>query len=110
MLLTFHLIALSWVFFRAKSVGDAWLILTRIGNGLAAMPGLIAHYPFSADHIIGAVLILCCWPSRSSMNGARSSRLAAAPAALRWAVWYLALAVLLVLGRWQAREFIYMQF
>ncbi len=28
-LLTFHLIAITWVFFRAKSVGDAWLILTR---------------------------------------------------------------------------------
>ena len=34
-LLTFHLIAISWVFFRAKSLGDAWLILRKIGTQLA---------------------------------------------------------------------------
>ena len=37
-------------------------------------------------------------------------RLAAAPVALRWAVYYAGIFALLVLGRWQAREFIYMQF
>ena len=37
-------------------------------------------------------------------------RLAAAPVVLRWGVWYLAIFALLLLGRWQAREFIYMQF
>jgi len=29
-LLTFHLILLSWVFFRAASIGDAWTVLTRV--------------------------------------------------------------------------------
>jgi len=37
-------------------------------------------------------------------------RLAAAPAALRWGVCYVAIFAMLLLGRWQAREFIYMQF
>ena len=37
-------------------------------------------------------------------------RLAAAPVALRWGACYLGIFCLLVLGRWQAREFIYMQF
>ena len=37
-------------------------------------------------------------------------RLRAAPAVLRWSAGYAALALLLVFGRWQAREFIYMQF
>src|SRR3990172_9381100 len=33
-LLTFHLIAITWVFFRAKTLGDAWLILKKIGLNL----------------------------------------------------------------------------
>jgi hypothetical protein len=37
-------------------------------------------------------------------------RLAAAPVALRWGACYLGIFCLLLLGRWQAREFIYMQF
>jgi len=110
-LLTFHLIALTWVFFRARSLGDAWLVLTRIGVQWAELPGLIVHYPFSADHALGAVLILVLL-AVEIVDEKRSifSRLAAAPAALRWAVWYGVLAALLLLGRWQAREFIYMQF
>ena len=35
---------------------------------------------------------------------------AAAPVVVRWGLWYLAILALLILGRWQAREFIYMQF
>ena len=110
-LLTFHLIALTWVFFRAKSVGDAWLILAKIGGKLTEMPSLIVNYPFTTDHIVGAVLILLLL-AIEIVDERRSIfvRLAAAPVVLRWAVWYLAIAVLLVLGRWQAREFIYMQF
>jgi hypothetical protein len=37
-------------------------------------------------------------------------RLKAAPVALRWAVGYSVIFALLLFGRWQAREFIYMQF
>ncbi len=37
-------------------------------------------------------------------------RLAEAPVALRWGAYYLGIFALLLLGRWQAKEFIYMQF
>ena len=39
-LVTFHLIAISWVFFRARSLGDAWLILRKIGLQPVEMPVL----------------------------------------------------------------------
>lgn len=39
-LITFHLVCLSWVFFRAPSVGDAgWAVL----QGVAGMPRTLAH-------------------------------------------------------------------
>ena len=110
-LLTFHLIALSWVFFRAKSLGDAWLILQKIGAQLADMPALIARYPFTAEHYTGLALIaLLLAVEIADERRSIFRRLAAAPAALRWGVCYVAILAMLLLGRWQAREFIYMQF
>jgi D-alanyl-lipoteichoic acid acyltransferase DltB (MBOAT superfamily) len=110
-LLTFHLITLAWVFFRAKSLEEAWTILKRVGERLGEIPALLAHYPFSSDHLLGACLILGLI-AVELLDERRSifERLAAAPAWLRWALCYAALALLLLLGRWQAREFIYMSF
>jgi D-alanyl-lipoteichoic acid acyltransferase DltB (MBOAT superfamily) len=110
-LLTFHLIAIGWVFFRAKSLGDAWLILKKIGARFIDMPALLAKYPFTADHYTGLALIAFLI-AVEVVDERRSifSRLAAAPAVLRWAVWYAAIVAMLLLGRWQAREFIYMMF
>lgn len=110
-LFTFHLVAISWIFFRAKSVDDAWTVLTRIATKLANLPSLISTYPYSAAQFGGIALILLLL-AIEWLDERRSifARLAAAPVALRWSVWYLVIVLLLVLGRWQSREFIYMQF
>ncbi|NKE65714.1 MBOAT family protein [Ramlibacter sp. RBP-2] len=110
-LLTFHLIAVTWIFFRAKTLADAWTILCRIASNLAAIPGLLAHYPFTPDHLlgfalIGALLAIELLDERRSIF----LRLAAARTAWRWAASYAGIFAVLVLGRWQSREFIYMQF
>ncbi|HEU0201646.1 MAG TPA: MBOAT family O-acyltransferase [Burkholderiaceae bacterium] len=110
-LLTFHLIAIAWIFFRAKAIGDAWLILQKIGTRLADMPALIVNFPFTADHITGFVLIALLL-GLEIIDEHRSvfRRLAAAPVVVRWGVWYAGIFALLIFGRWQAQEFIYMQF
>ena len=110
-LLTFHLVLVSWIFFRAKTLHDAWLVLKKIGSNLLELPSLLAHYPFSADHYLGFSLVVFLlvvefFDERRSIF----ERLAAAPVALRWAACYAGLAALFILGRWQAHEFIYMQF
>jgi D-alanyl-lipoteichoic acid acyltransferase DltB (MBOAT superfamily) len=110
-LVTFHLIAIAWIFFRASSVSDAMTVLQRIGSRLLEMPGLITRYPFTVEHYfgfaaIGFLVVVEILDERRSIF----QRLAAAHIAVRWAVYYLAIFALLVLGRWQAKEFIYMQF
>jgi alginate O-acetyltransferase complex protein AlgI len=40
-LVTFSLVTLSWVFFRARSLAEALTILRRIGGFLAALPGML---------------------------------------------------------------------
>ena len=110
-LLTFHLIAITWVFFRARSLGDAWLILRKIGLNLVEIPSLLPKFPFTADHYMAFVLIaLLIGIEIADERRSIFQRLAAAPVVVRWGVWYLAILALLILGRWQAREFIYMQF
>ena len=110
-LLTFHLIAISWIFFRAKSVGDALTVLRKIGTNLLEIPALLVGYPFTAEHAIGFALIaLLLAVETLDERRPLARRLAAAPTALRWSSYYLVIFGLLILGRWQAREFIYMQF
>jgi D-alanyl-lipoteichoic acid acyltransferase DltB (MBOAT superfamily) len=110
-LLTFHLIALGWVFFRAATIGDALTILERIWAGLARMPALLPAYPFTADHGLAAGLIAFLMLVEV-LDERRSiwERLAAAPVALRWAAYYAGIFALLLIGTWGSREFIYMQF
>jgi len=56
-LLTFHLIAFAWIFFRAKSIGDALTVIRKIAVNLTEFPALISRYPFTAEHAMGASLI-----------------------------------------------------
>jgi D-alanyl-lipoteichoic acid acyltransferase DltB (MBOAT superfamily) len=109
--LTFHLVTIAWVFFRAKSLHDASLIFTKLGKQAAQIPELIAHYPYSPDHLLGFALIAVLLvveliDERKSIY----RRLASWPVALRWSACYAALCVLLLVGHWQTRQFIYMQF
>lgn len=110
-LLTFHLITLAWVFFRARSLADAVLILRRLAEQAAELPSLLLHYPFGAAHAGAAALVLGLivleWLDE---RRPLLRRLAAAPRWWRWTVWYAAIALLLLAGRWQSQEFIYMQF
>ena len=110
-LLTFHLIAISWIFFRAKSVVDALTVLRKIGSNLLEIPSLLVGYPFTAEHAIGfALIVLLLAVETLDERRPLLQRLAAAPTALRWSSYYLVIFGLLIIGRWQAREFIYMQF
>ncbi|MDP4034121.1 MAG: MBOAT family O-acyltransferase [Pseudorhodobacter sp.] len=110
-LLTFHLIGLAWVFFRAATISDALTILRRIAAALPSLPGLLPVYPFSADHALGATLVLGLMAIElAAGRQPLPARLLTWPRPVRWGVWYGGLALLLVFGRWQGGSFIYMQF
>lgn len=110
-LLTFHLILLSWVFFRAASIDEAMLVLGKIVTALPGLPALVPHYPFTADHLLGfALIVLLMAIEVLDERQAVARRLAALPVVARWTIYYAALAGILLLGRWQGAKFIYMQF
>ena len=109
--IVFHLVLISWVFFRAGDLGDATTILSRIWQSLPDLPGLLPRYPFGAEHaflggLIAALLLIEAVMERPGVE----DRFAAAPRSFRWPVWCACLGALLFLGRWQSEVFVYMQF
>jgi hypothetical protein len=83
----------------------------KVGTRIPELLALVPRYPFTAEHysgfaLIGFLVVVEIFDERRSIF----QRLAAAPVWLRWAIYYLVIFALLLLGRWQAKEFIYMQF
>ncbi|MDX1779872.1 MAG: MBOAT family O-acyltransferase [Thalassovita sp.] len=109
--LIFHLVVISWVFFRAGNLGDAATVLGRIWRALPELPGLLGRYPFTAEHGFLVALILSLLVIEAVLEQKNLSRkLARAPRAWRWTALYAGLFALLLLGRWQSETFVYMQF
>ncbi|MDJ0637873.1 MAG: MBOAT family O-acyltransferase [Paracoccaceae bacterium] len=110
-IVVFHLILVTWIFFRAAELGDGVTVARRIWSALPEMPALIVRYPFTAEHGFLAALILSLLAVELLLEQrAWKRRLAIAPTALRWSVWYACLFALILLGRWQGESFVYMQF
>ena len=110
-LLTFHLILPGWVFFRAPTISDALTILRRIMGGLTDLPTILPAYPFSTAQMLGATLITGLMVVEIAGRGRNWAEwVSNASTPVRWGVWYGALALLLLLGRWQGEGFIYARF
>jgi len=109
--LTFHLILVTWVFFRAASVSDATSILLRVAGSLPVLPGLLQTRLTSGEAIV-ALALNALLRGVEIVDERRSmwDRLAARPLSLRWAVYYGLLGGLVVLGVWNLQQFVYMQF
>lgn len=110
-LLTFHLILLTWVFFRASSVADAITVVARLGAGVWQLPQLVAQRVVAADvlPLCGLVFTLMVI---ETIDEHRSiwQRVNARPIYVRWGLYYAVLLTLVVFGNWNFRQFVYMQF
>lgn len=118
--LTFSLVGLSWIFFRAATASDA---LFFVGRAFAAAGELASAalslraprgltYGFThADCLaaLGLVLVAQAGDWLRMRRGA-VERLSLQPAAVRWPLYYALAAAVFFLGRFQSRQFIYFQF
>ena len=110
-LVTFHLILITWVFFRAESLSDAYAILGRATDSLVQLPSLI-WARVMAGGVLFSLLLIALLISVEIIDERFPmwERLAAQPRYVRWGVYYLLVFGLIVLGTWQGQAFIYMQF
>lgn len=111
-LLTFHLILLSWVFFRAANIADAWTVITQVANNVGNLPMLARFYPFTSFEFVLSVglIVFLLVVEASTDRRPLVDRLLRAPTAARWATGFVLAGALLVLGKWGTQTFIYMQF
>jgi len=110
-LLTFHLILITWVFFRAASLSDAMTIFSRVARSLPSLAGLLQVRIATGEMLLSFVLIAVLM-GVEALDDRRSvwERLAVRPVYVRWAVYYAVLVCLIVLGTWNLQQFVYMRF
>ncbi|MBS0515757.1 MAG: MBOAT family protein [Proteobacteria bacterium] len=105
-LLTWMLVNLTWVFFRAKTFAKAWTVLCGMfGLNGGARPILATYYLVSVSVVVGAI-VLTHWFMRARTL---ESVVARTPAAALCAVWAL-MAFAIVIAQGEGSAFIYFQF
>lgn len=110
-LVTFHLILVTWVFFRAETFADAFTVFSRTWNALPQLPTMLRTYPYSGEVILSLVLIgVLLLVEALDEYRAFWERLRLRPVYVRWAVYYALLITLVVIGQWGQQQFVYMQF
>ena len=109
--LTFHLVLVTWVFFRAATLADAATVLSRVSGALTRLPALLQVRLKSGDVLMSIGLIVFLIVVESFDEGKPVwERLRVRPLPVRWAVYYLLLIALVVLGTWNFQQFVYMRF
>ncbi|MEA2173730.1 MAG: alginate O-acetyltransferase complex protein AlgI [Blastocatellia bacterium] len=104
MLATFALVLLAWVFFRAASLSQAFHLLWRA----LTHPWLnVTHAGYLPLFAVCCALLLCEWFQRAKEH---ALEIAGLPLALRWAAYYVILALIFWYGVTGNVPFIYVKF
>lgn len=117
-LITFAFVDFTFVFFRANSIQDAWYVLkslthlSRIFNlGELKSQFVLATGSYDSDLIISTLLVLVVVAFHgTSLYSYVASHFNQKPRYIRWGVYYGAIILILWLGVFDNRQFIYFQF
>jgi D-alanyl-lipoteichoic acid acyltransferase DltB (MBOAT superfamily) len=110
-LLTFHLILVTWIFFRASSLNEALLVMRRVIEAGPVLPSLVLARIGATDIVVSiGLIVLLLVIEIADERRSMWARLERQPLAIRWAAYYALLAALVVLGTWNFEQFVYMQF
>jgi alginate O-acetyltransferase complex protein AlgI len=107
--LTFNLVAVAWIFFRATSFADAWYILTHLFAGFAlTRPASIGIGATTALVVLLSIALMALYEWLRPHNRLKLSLL---PWWSRWACYYALVMLILLFGVLHAQaQFIYFQF
>jgi len=120
---TFALVTFAWIFFRAKSVQEAWYISTHLFTGfgdlLMRFPAFLSgrghlELPLPGnkqDYVIAAALVTFLGLVQLIQRRGSIRQMAyRSPIWLRWTAYYGLVVAILLLGVFENRQFIYFQF
>jgi alginate O-acetyltransferase complex protein AlgI len=118
-LITFSLVAIAWVFFRAQTVNEAVYIIRQIATGMPAMIQKLLHHQSIFEYVGVTTIDLAYsfffilflltieWLQNQYNIYQKIMRL---PLMLRWSLYYSVSIVIIQLGVFEDRQFIYFQF
>ncbi|MBI4575126.1 MAG: MBOAT family protein [Planctomycetes bacterium] len=108
MLLTFHMVGLAWVFFRARDLAHAIGIIHRMAHDLLAVSAAEGLRDIPARYFLMVPMVLLIeWMQRNRSHGLDVARW---PGFVRWTVYLGISTVILLKGRIESVPFIYFQF
>jgi alginate O-acetyltransferase complex protein AlgI len=108
---TFHLVLLSWVFFRANSLNDALYIIRNIFTNIEIKGGYGLNFGGTYEVFITvAALLILFLVDFFREKGITTNYLRSRPIYLRWALYYILVLSILLFGEFGITEFIYFQF
>jgi len=105
-LLTYMLVNLTWVFFRAKTFAKAWDVLKGMLNLNGSPKPILETYYIVSVFVIVAAIVLVHWFMRARTLESVVARTPAAAVSLVWAL----LAFAIVIAQGSGSAFIYFQF
>jgi D-alanyl-lipoteichoic acid acyltransferase DltB (MBOAT superfamily) len=105
MIVTFHLVCVGWIFFRAQSLPEAVLVLQKIGA--AALSGHFDKPEKTGAIIYIVVLLVIEWLQRRHRH---PLQIDAWPRPLRWATYGLLVYIIFMFAELNYTPFIYFQF
>src|SRR5207237_9488913 len=120
--LTFTVICIAWLFFRARNFHDAWYILSHLSQGLSSLPANLHDRAFQRSYILmlqdktefilaWIALAMLLAVERVQEISSLRQRIALQPRWLRWSLYYAAVAVVLFFGSFNTmQQFIYFLF
>ncbi|HZR26070.1 MAG TPA: MBOAT family protein [Vicinamibacterales bacterium] len=107
--ITFALVTLAWVFFRARSVRDGFVLVSRATDWSVFDLDALGLTRGELTVSVGLIAALFAIEALSPDDDARSV-LRGAPIWMRWSAYYGVMATLLLLGVYNNSKFIYFQF
>jgi D-alanyl-lipoteichoic acid acyltransferase DltB (MBOAT superfamily) len=111
MFVTFQLAAFAWIFFRADSISDAFLIVQKIAISLQSGDFLnAAHYGDEAVFEGLALIVILCLIEWVQRRKAHPLQLPSWRRPARWAIYYAVALVILLYANLEYTPFIYFQF
>lgn len=116
---TFALVCFAWIFFRANTITDAFYIIehmaTGIGNWKEMFGPAMGHVLFlDAPPRLFLTGIVAIWLMEcvhlAQRHGSITERIAENPVWIRWSIYYGLVVLILLLGNFGQKQFIYFQF
>jgi len=108
---TFILVTVSWVFFRADSVGDAWILMQNATQINFSNVGVAIH-GFNREAIIASLLLIGSMVVVHTWQRGKNFRMyiQQKPIWIRWSLYQILVLAIILFGVFEKQEFIYFQF